>query len=77
MPGIDRDNDSGEYTQTYPSSDFIEAIDEIGGMAGTSEISDIVGCTHWTAYTRLQDIEDQGLIETREVGNSIVWLHEH
>jgi GTP-sensing pleiotropic transcriptional regulator CodY len=76
VPGIDRDNDSGEYTQTYSDSDFIDAIDEMGGMAGTSEISDFVGCTHRTAYTRLQAIEQEGSIHSRKVGNSIVWIHD-
>ena len=75
VPGIDRDNDSGEYTQTYPDSDFIDAIDELGGMASTSDISDTVGCTHRTAYTRLQAIEEQDLIQSRKVGNSILWVH--
>lgn len=76
VPGIDRDNDSGEYTQTYSDSDFIDVIDELGGMAGTSEISDKVGCTHRTAYTRLQAIEHEDLIQSRQVGNSLVWLHD-
>ena len=73
MPGIDRDKDSGEYTETYPDRDFIKIIDELEGMAGTSEISDKVGCTHRTAYTRLRSIEDEGLIRSQKVGNTLVW----
>ena len=74
MPGIDRDEDSGEYTETYPDSDFIEVIEEMDGMASTSDISDKVGCTHRTAYTRLKRIEEDGLIESRKLGNSLVWM---
>ena len=74
MPGVDRDEDSGEYTETYPDSDFIEVIEEMDGMASTSDISDNVGCTHRTAYTRLKKIEDKGLIESRKLGNTLVWM---
>jgi len=42
-------------------------------MAGTSEVADKVGCTHRTAYTRLKSIEKRGDIQSRKVGNSLVW----
>lgn len=74
MSDENRDNDSGEYTQSYSDSDFIDAIEQLDGMASTSDISDMVGSTHRTAYTRLQDIEDKDMIESRKVGNSILWI---
>nr|WP_229727326.1 HTH domain-containing protein [Haloarcula argentinensis] len=43
-------------------------------MAGTSEIADEVGCTRRTAYTRLKSLDENGEIESREVGNSLVWI---
>lgn len=73
MPGKDREEESGRYTTSYSDSDFIDAIQTLGGMAGTSEIAEIVGCTRRTAYTRLQSLESEGKVSSRKVGNSLVW----
>ena len=74
MPGKDRDEESGEYTTSYPDSAFVDAIEEFDGMAGTSDVAETVGCTRRTAYTRLKSLEEEGLVESRQVGNSLVWL---
>ena len=73
MPGKDRDEDSGKYTTSYRDKEFLDAIEGLNGMAGTSEVADEVGCTHRTAYTRLKSIEEKGNIQSRKVGNSLVW----
>lgn len=73
MPGKDREEDSGKYTTSYPDSDFTDAIQTLGGMAGTSEIAETVGCTRRTAYTRLQSLESEEKVSSRKVGNSLVW----
>ena len=73
MTGKDREEDSGKYTTSYPDSDFIDAIQTLDGMAGTSEIAENVGCTRRTAYTRLQSLEGEGKVSSRKVGNSLVW----
>lgn len=72
MPGKDREEESGKYTTSYPDSDFLDAIREQGGMAGTSEIAQNVGCTRRTAYTRLQSLEEEQ-VSNRKVGNSLLW----
>jgi hypothetical protein len=74
VPGKDREEDSGKYTTSYPDSDFIDAIQTLDGMAGTSEIAENVGCTRRTAYTRLQSLESEGKVSSRKVGNSLVWI---
>ncbi len=73
MPGKDREEESGKYTTSYADSEFIEAIQHLEGMAGTSEIAEEVGCTQRTAYTRLKSLEDQSRIEGRKVGSSLLW----
>jgi len=73
VPGKDREEDSGRYTTSYPDSDFIDAIQTLDGMAGTSEIAENVGCTRRTAYTRLQSLESEGKVTSRKVGNSLLW----
>ena len=74
VPGKDREEESGRYTTSYPDSDFLNAIQQLNGMGGTSEIAEEVGCTRRTAYTRLKSLEDEGQVESRKVGNSIVWI---
>ena len=73
VPGKDREKESGKYTTSYPDSDFIEAIQALDGMAGTSEIAETVGCTRRTAYTRLQSLESKDQVCSKKVGNSLVW----
>lgn len=74
MPGKDREEESGKYTTSYSDSDFVDAIRQLGGLAGTSEIADAVGCTRRTAYTRLQSLENEDRVSSRKVGNSLVWM---
>ena len=74
VPGKDRDEESGKYTASYTDSDFVNAIEAPDGMAGTSEIAENVGCTRRTAYTRLKSLEDEEKVESRQVGNSLVWI---
>ena len=73
MPGKDREEESGKYTTTYPDSDFTDAIQKLGGMAGTSEVAETVGCTRRTAYTRLQTLESEGQVSSKKVGNTLLW----
>ena len=69
----DRDEKSGRYTGQYTSKDFLDAINAEGGMAGTGDIADLVGCAHDTAYKRLQKMEEEGLVSSRKVGNTLLW----
>ena len=69
----DRDEESGRYTGQYTTEDFLDAINAEGGMAGTGDIADIVGCAHDTAYKRLQKMEEESLVSSRKVGNTLLW----
>lgn len=69
----DRDDKSGRYTGEYSTEDFLQAISNEGGVAGTGEIAERVGCAHDTAYKRLQKIERKGLVSSKKVGNTLIW----
>lgn len=69
----DRDEETGKYTGKYSIKDFLDAIRDEGGMAGTGDVADQVGCAHDTAYKRLQNMEEQGLVSSRKVGNTLLW----
>ncbi|WP_134672305.1 helix-turn-helix domain-containing protein [Halorussus marinus] len=74
MPDADRDDENGQYVETYPPQDFADAIEAEDGMAGTQEIADAVGCSYETAYKKLREMEDAGTIESKRVGNARLWL---
>ncbi len=69
----DRDKETGRYTGEYSDEDFLNAITEQEGIAGTGEIADRIGCAHDTAYKRLQQMEDNGIVSSKKVGNTLLW----
>lgn len=72
-PMPERDEETGRYTGEYSREDFLDAIESEGGMAGTGDVADAVGCAHDTAYKRLQALEENGVIASRKVGNTLLW----
>lgn len=68
----DRDDD-GQYSQTYPLEDFLGALETLGGAAGTQDVADEVGCKYRTANAKLHELEDEGKIDARKVGNAYLW----
>ena len=69
----DRNEETGQYSASYSDDDFLEAIADLGGTAGTSEIAGHVGCVRDSAYRRLNQLAENGRIERRRIGNSLVW----
>lgn len=72
MVNESRDEESGQYTEKYPSSAFVEALDDVG-TATTADVADAVGCDQDTAYRRLRTLAEEGRIEQQKVGNSLLW----
>lgn len=73
MPYDERDEESGQFTPTFSDEDFLDAVRK-GDLPSTSEIADTVGCKYRTAYERLNQLEDQGGVTSKKVGNSLVWM---
>ena len=72
----DRDADTGQYTEEYPPPDFVAAIEDASGSAGTQDIADTVGCSYETAYKKLHQLADDGTITRQKVGNANLWVVE-
>lgn len=72
MPNADRDTDTGRYTETYPTEEFIEAVRELS-PAGTADVAEAVGCRYETAYKKLQHLADQGRVASDKIGGSLLW----
>ena len=69
----DRDAESGKYTDAFSDEDFIEAIHAEGGLAGTTAVAEIVGCTRRQALNRLKELREQNKVTSKDVGRSLVW----
>lgn len=73
MPGANRNDESGRYTETYPPGDFVDAIESENGEATTRSVADRVGCSYETAYKKLRSLADTGAVDYRQVGNAYLW----
>lgn len=68
-------DDSGQFTTEYSVEGAVEALRSLGGQGGTSEVGEAMGgAARRTAYNYLRDAEDRGLVKSREVGASKLWL---
>ena len=70
----ERDEESGKYTDTYADDEFLAALRDEDGVAGTSSLADAVGCTSRHALNRLRELEDAGKVTSKDVGRSLVWM---
>ncbi len=76
MGNRDRDKNSGKFTEEYPREEFISTLEELGS-AGTTDISNQVGCDRRTAYLKLKSLEEEGEIKSKKVGNALLWELEN
>lgn len=74
-PYSKRDGGTGRFTSEFEDSDFVEAL-ECGGSPGltTSEVAESVGCEYRTAHSRLGDLREDGVVDSRDVGGSLLWF---
>lgn len=71
----ERDEESGEFIQKYPQEEFLQALEELDS-AGTTDVSEHVGCDRRTAYLKLQSLEEEGKVTSQKVGNALLWKLE-
>lgn len=62
------------FQETYPIDRFPDAIEAEGGMAGTQDVADQIGCSYELAYKRLCRLEDNGTIASQKIGNARLWI---
>jgi len=73
MANESRDEDTGKFIEKYDDANFVDAIECLGGAAGTAEIADELDCPHSTTYHRLDRLRETGRIESRQIGNAVLW----
>lgn len=72
-PYFEQEEETGQITQKYPDSAFIQAVEE-HSPASTSEVGDAVGCSSDNAYRRLKALEEAGKVKSKMAGNSLIWF---
>jgi hypothetical protein len=70
----ERDSESGQYTESYPLDIFLSALRAEGGMAGTNDVADQVGCSYELAYQRLRELTENDQLTRQKVGNANLWM---
>ena len=68
-----RDEKTGQYTESYPPEEFLSAINSLDEAASTQQIADEVGCAYRTAHAELTKLEEEENITSRKVGNAKLW----
>jgi predicted ArsR family transcriptional regulator len=68
----DRDDKTGRFRESYPAGAFVEALEELG-PSGTQDVADEVGCKYRTAHAKLSELEEEGHVTSRKVGNAKLW----
>lgn len=74
MSENDRD-DRGYFKAEHSDRDYLAAVAE-REPAGTAEIAESVGVTRQNADQRLRRLEDDGRVNCKKIGTSLVWTLE-
>jgi len=69
----DRDEDTGKFTEKYDRDDFLTALRDLGGAAGTSDVADRVGCPQRTAHHKLDQLAEEDRVVKDKVGAAALW----
>lgn len=69
---VNRDEDSGQFTEQYPEKAFLEAVDKLD-HATTAQVAEEVGCSYDLAYRRLNSLSEDGELKRIEIGSSFIW----
>lgn len=71
MPYDERD-DGGEFARKYTDEMVLGVLEEQNG-AGTGDVADALGCSPRLALLRLRELEEEGRVTARPVGNTYLW----
>ncbi|MFD1689160.1 helix-turn-helix domain-containing protein [Halolamina salifodinae] len=66
-----RDADTGVYKQAYPDEDILDLLE--GTRLSTSEVATELDYHRTTAHDRLTTLEEEGEVESKTVGNTLIW----
>lgn len=66
-------NDHGQFESEHSDSDVLAAVDA-NTPAATSEVANDLGISRQAADYRLRQLRDEGRVEAKKIGASLVWF---
>lgn len=66
-------DEAGDSRQQYTDEEFLQAVRN-HQPASTGEVADVVGCTRRNADYRLRRLCEEGAVDSKMVGNSLIWF---
>lgn len=66
-----RDSETGRYEEVYADEEILHLLE--GTRLGTAEVADHLNCHRTTAHDKLTRLEQEGLVRSTKVGNTLVW----
>lgn len=66
-----RNSETGQFEEVYSDEEIIDILE--GTRLGTSEVADRLGCHRTTAHEKLIHLQEEGLIQSTRVGNTMIW----
>lgn len=67
-------NEGGEFTSEVTMEDVLGIFDSVEGPAITStDVSDHLGCSREVARKRLSELHEEGRVERRKSGRTVLW----
>lgn len=66
-----RDAETGRYKSIYDDETILSVLQDT--RLGTSEVAEALDCHRTTAHDRLRKMEDDGLVISKKVGNTLIW----
>lgn len=70
--GEDRDQ-RGRFTQQHTDTDVLAAV-RAHEPAGTSEVADELGIARQSADYRLRKLLEEGRVNKKQIGKSLIWF---
>jgi GTP-sensing pleiotropic transcriptional regulator CodY len=66
-----RDSETGRYQQRYTADEIVNELRDT--RLATVEVADRLGCHRSTAFEKLRELEAEGLVRSKQVGNTLIW----
>lgn len=66
-----RNDESGRYQEVYSDEEILFLLE--GTRLSTSEVAEQLDCHRTTAHDRLTELEEEGEILSKQVGNTLLW----
>lgn len=72
----DNNESSGGRNPRFTYEDFLDALEQMDGMATTPELSEIVDCSNDTTRRNMKDLNEdpESPVSHRDVGQYSLWL---